>query len=718
MNSTTHSPPQTAAPARFWERDWFFGVILVAAILAAYWPVGRAGFIWDDGLYITTDPLLSAPDGLRRIWFSFQSPSQYFPMVYTAFRFEYAVWGLNPAGYHWMNVFLHAADSILLWRLLRQLRLPGAWLAAALFGLHPVEVESVAWISELKNVMSLFFCLLSLRAWINYLDERTGWFRRWDWVALACYILALLSKTTACTLPAALLLLCWLKDKEINRQRLLEMVPFLVAGIAMGFVSVWWEANLGGTTGATFALGWVTRLLIASHAIWFYLGKLLWPVHLMAVYPRWMINPSDPLAYGWLAACVMAGCAIYFFARRCVAAAALFYVATLFPLLGFFMLYTFRYTFVADHWQYMASIGPLAFAAAGITILFNKISVRIKTALCILLLATLGTLTFRQTEIYVNSETLWSATLAGNPQCSIAHLNLGLALAQRGEVEQAAAHYERALEIDPDYAEAHEDLGVLQLRAGKTDQALENFRRALALRPDFVEVYGNLGTAWLHKGRLNLAADYLQQCVNLSPGSASAHFNLGNVRQQQGRRQEAMTEYRCAVELDPANADAWNNLGGLLMNAGRLDEAASCLEKVAGLNPKTPEPHLNLGTVLQKQGRDADALSEYEKAAELGPNMFQVWNNLAWVLASSRQIPLRNGTKAVEFARRADQLSGGSNLTVLITLAAAYAQAGDYAQATTAARHAASVAAAQGNDALAGQLRKQMELYETGQPAK
>lgn len=717
MNPQSPSPPQTTAPARFWERDGFLGLVLVAAIVAAYWPVGRAGFIWDDGLYITTDRLLTAPDGLRLIWFSFQSPSQYFPLVYTVFRFEHALWGLHPAPYHWVNVLFHATDALLLWQLLRRLGLPGAWLAAAFFGLHPVQVESVAWVSELKNVLSLFFCLLSLHAWVNYLDQPPAGWRRWDWVSWACYLAALLSKTTACTLPAALLLLCWLKKQPVNRRRLLEMVPFLLVGVALGFVSVWWETNLGGTTGATFALGWGARLLIASHAIWFYFGKLLWPIHLLPVYPRWIINPADPLAYGWLAAGIVVVVALCFLARREVTAAALFYAAMLFPLLGFFMLYTFRYTFVADHWQYMSAIGPLALAAGGLATLYRGRPEWIKAAVCLPLLLLLGALTFRQTQIYASSETLWRATLEGNPQCTIAHVNLGLVLAQRGEVARSMDHYEKAIALDPGFAEAHEDLGVLQLRAGNTDQALEHFRCALALRPDYPENYGNLGNAWLQKGQPELAAKYLQWEIELAPGSASAHFNLGNVYQQQGLTHQAIAQYRQAANLDPANADAWNNLGGLLIAAGKFDEAASCLRQVVKLKPDSPASHLNLGTVLQKQGRDDMALAEYDRAAGLDPGLFQVWNNLAWVLANSRQKSLQNGPMAVAYAQRADQLSGGSNLTVLITLASAYARAGNPAQAAAATRRAADTAADQGNDTLARQLRQQMETFETNQTA-
>lgn len=706
------APGRKTSPARLWDRDWFLAATLVLAIAAAYLAVGRAGFIWDDSLYITNDPLLSAPDGLKRIWFSFDSPCQYFPMVYTVFRFEYALWGLHPAGYHWVNVFIHAANALLLWRLLRRIGVPGAWLAAALFGLHPVQVESVAWVSELKNVLSLFFCLLSLHAWVRYLDGRPGWFKQWDWVALACYIPALMSKTTACTLPAALLLVCWLMDKKVDVRRLLEMVPFVLAGIAMGLVSVWWEATLGGTIGKTFALDWLTRLLVASRAVWFYLGKLLWPVHLAAVYPRWQINPSDPLAYGWLVATIAAAYGIYRLARRSVSAAALFYIATLAPLLGFVMLYTFRYTFVADHWQYVASIGPLALAAAGLTIFFRAMPAWTRAALCAPLLLGLALLTEEQTQIYKNSEELWSAALVENPKCSVGHLNLGFALAQRGEAALAAAHYEKALEMDADCAEAHEDLGVLQLHSGETDRAIEHFQRALALRPDFADAYTDLGTAWLKKGQPGLAANCLQRSVEIAPDSAAAHFNLGNIRQQQGRTADAVTQYQRAVELDPNNADAWNNLGGLLLSAGQLDKAALSLKKVAELRPGTPEAHSNLGNLFLQQGQEAEALTEFKKAAELGPNLFQVWNNLAWTLATSHDASLHNGAKAVEYANRADQLSGGANVTVLNTLAAAYAAAGDYPHAAAAARRGAKAATDQNNPAMAAQFEKQAESYE------
>ena len=230
--------PNRTAPR--WASGWLWAGLLVVAVIAAYQPAWRAGFIWDDDNYVTHNPLLTASDGLRRIWFSTDSPSQYFPLVYTTFRFERSLWGLNASGFHWVNILLHAGNAVLVWQLLRRLRVPGAWLGAAIFALHPVQVESVAWITELKNVQSLFFFLLALLAWTHFTatpSPRTPdaspqtRLLPWAWYALAlvCHALALFSKTTACTLPAALLLMSWLKHEPIRLRRLIEIAPFVDA---------------------------------------------------------------------------------------------------------------------------------------------------------------------------------------------------------------------------------------------------------------------------------------------------------------------------------------------------------------------------------------------------------------------------------------------------------------------------------------------------------
>src|SRR6266567_2928565 len=345
------------------SRACIFALVLAAVTILVYRPAWNGGFLWDDDVYITNNELLTAPDGLRRIWFSLDSPSQYFPLVYTTFRVEHALRGLNPTGYHWINLILHVANALLVWAVLAQLKIPGAWLAGAIFALHPVQVESVAWATERKNVLMGFFFLLTLLAWVEFLDRRTTRRRGLYLLALVLYALALLSKTTACTLPAALLLILWLQERPINKERLVQVVPFLILGIAMGLLTVWWERYHQGTRGPLFALSPIERILIASRAVWFYLGKLFWPSNLTFIYPRWTISSTRLLDYAWLL--TAAGlCAAIYFARRYVGrgveVAAVFFVATLSPVLGFIMLYTFRYTFVADHYQYLASIGPIA----------------------------------------------------------------------------------------------------------------------------------------------------------------------------------------------------------------------------------------------------------------------------------------------------------------------------------------------------------------------
>ena len=274
------------------------GALLAVCTFLAYEPAWNAGFIWDDDVYVTNNRLLTAPDGLKTIWLSLDTPSQYFPLVYTVFRLEHHLWGLAPSGYHCVNILFHAANSLLLWSLLRRLKIPGAWLGAALFALHPVQVESVAWVTELKNVLSLFFCLLALLAWVEFTEAPSDSWRYYA-AALVFQLLALFAKTTACTLPAALFLTLWLQRKPITLRRMCQITPFLAVGIGMGIVTVWFERHHQYAVGETFNISPLTRLLIASRAVWFYPGKLIWPANLSFSNTRWEINPADPsLTFG------------------------------------------------------------------------------------------------------------------------------------------------------------------------------------------------------------------------------------------------------------------------------------------------------------------------------------------------------------------------------------------------------------------------------------
>jgi hypothetical protein len=546
------------------------GLFLVLITCTAYLPAFHAGFIWDDDRYVTDNPLLTAPDGWWRIWFSLDSPSQYFPLTYSVFRVQYALWGLVPAGYHWVNILLHAANAVLVWRLLGRLAVPGAWLAAALFALHPVQVESVAWISELKNVLSVFFVLLALLAWVRFIEKEGPPDWRWYLLALGGQALALAAKSTACTLPAALALALWLRHKPIRWPRLAQLVPFVALGAASGLLAMWWERYHQGTQGQSFTLTFPERILVASHAIWFYLGKLVWPVDLTFSYPRWPLHPGDPLAYGWLAAAVAAGALVWFLRRRLgrgLETGLLFFVLTLSPLLGFVMLFTFIYSFVADHYQYAACIGPLALAAAGITWVFaqsGKLNPLLKPVCCGALLVALGALTWRQCGMYRDQEVLWQTTIERNPASWMAHVNLGEYLAQQGRVEDAVVQWRQAVKMNPDDAPAYYDLGVADSQAGRPQEAIGDFRRALELEPRFAKAANRL--AWL------LAA---------SPAPAIRNGP------------EALRWAQAANQFyHGANADALSTLAAAYASAGQFAEAITTTQRALQLAPPAGDPAL------------------------------------------------------------------------------------------------------------------------------
>jgi len=768
---------------KFQHLPWWLGFLLVAGIIIAYQPAWHAGFIWDDDDYVTNNPLLTAPDGLRRIWFSLDSPSQYFPLTYTAFLIERAIWGLNPAGYHWVNILLHAVNALLVWRLLTRLSIPGAWLAAAIFALHPVQVESVAWITEQKNLLSLFFILLTLLAYTRFVQARSdAGCELLDagqqpaassvrhpvssilhyWLALIFYALALFSKTTACTVPAALLLILWLKAKPVNRWRLAPIVPFVALSAGMGLLTMWWERFHIGTQGKLFALGMPERLLVASHALWFYLGKLVWPVNLTFSYPRWTINPADPFACGWLAAGAGLCAAIYFarrYAGRSIEVAALFFVVMLSPLLGFIMLYTFRYSFVADHYQYVASIGPIALAAAGITGVFGwlkKSSPFLKPAFCGALLLTLGVLTWRQCGMYVDSETLWRTTLERNPGSFLADNNLGYLLLQEGQTNQVIALGQRSLQIEPDNPQAYNNLGnallkmdqvdkaigffqaALQadptvaeyyynlatalLRAGKTDAAIANFQRALEIKPArdprAAEFHYNLAAALLRAGKTDAAITHFQAALEINPDYDEARNNLAITLLKIGRANAAIVQFQKALETDPNNLEARINLATVLLRGGQVDQAISHYEAALKIQPGAVVAHNNLGLAFLEKGEVEQTVFHWEKVLELQPDDAGVNNNLAWLLATCPKASVRNGARAVALAGHANQLSDGENPSYLGTLAAAYAETGKFAEAIATGQRAVQLATAKGNDALAGRLQGCLQSYRADRPVR
>jgi len=669
-------------------RALVFAVVLAAVTIFAYRPAWHGGFLWDDDAYIINNELLTAANGWQRIWFSLDSPSQYFPFTYSTFRLEHALWGLNTTGYHWVNLLLHVGNALLVWAVLARLKVPGWWLAAAIFALHPVQVESVAWITERKNVLMGFFFLLTLLAWIAFADERTR--GRWIFycLALICYVLALSAKATACTLPAALFLILWLQKRPITMGRLIQIVPFIVLGVGMGLLAVWWERYHQGTNRDVFTfLGPIERILVASRAVWFYLSKLFWPSNLTFIYPRWNISPAHVVDYIWLLAGVAAGVAIYFLRRyvgRSVEVAAAFFVATLIPVLGFIMLFTFRYTFVADHYQYLACIGPIALASAGIVTLSDRFThyraVIVSAAL--LVVASFGTLTWRQAATYSDIETLWRTTLARNPECWMAHTNIGIVFLQQGKIDEAIAHYRLALQMQPDSWDAEYNLGTALVAKGQVDDAIFHCERAVGMRPTDPDAQVSLGNALFAKGRIDEAIAHYQKAITAQPDHFLARYSLGHALLEKGELEGAIQVCRIALLLRPSDADC----------------------------------QTTLAIALEEKGNPTEAIQHYQKAIELAPKSISTLTNLAWLLATSQDASLRNGAKAIELATQADRLVGGTNTLVLRTLAAAYAENGEFTNAIRTARSAMQLARMHGEDSLTTDLDQQIRLYQLGMP--
>jgi len=570
------------------------------ATVISYQRVWHAGFVWDDDAHLIR-PDLRSLHGLWRIWSEPGATQQYYPVLYSASWLELRIWGYSALGYHLANVTLHVAAAFLLYRVLRRLSVPGALLGAAAFALHPVCVESVAWISEQKNTLSAVFYLSAALAYLRFDEGRRP---RWYVLGILLFGLALLSKTVTATLPAALLVVAWWR-----RGRLLwkgdgaPLVPWLAMGAAAGAATAWMERTLVGAGGASFALAPAERFLVAGRAIWFYLGKIVWPADLTFIYPRWALDTRS-LWQDLLPLAVVAVLAALFALRhrsRGPLAAALLFAGTLFPALGFIDVYPFRFSFVADHFQYLAAAMMLSAAAAGLALAAARLpaaarSAAVAAAACAL--AALGSLTWRQCAVYADVGTLWQATIARNPECWLAYNNLGLALMADGQTDEAIARYRRALEINPGFAGTHGNLGIALVKRGRTDEAVSEYRKALEIEPGDAETHNNLGIALRMEGRLDEALAQYQMALAIRPDDLGTNYNLGNFLLQAGRVDEAVARYRKALEISPGFADAHNNLGNALRRLGRTDEAIAEYRKALAIDPSNARAQSNLEYAL------------------------------------------------------------------------------------------------------------------------
>jgi tetratricopeptide (TPR) repeat protein len=633
---------------KLFQSDWIFGFIILVFFLTAYQPAWNGKPLWDDDKHITQTDLRSV-SGLIHIWTQLGATQQYYPLVHSVFWLEYHLWGDSPLGYHLFNILLHFFSALLLVCILRFLMIPGAWFVAAIFALHPVHVESVAWISELKNTMSGVFFLSAALAYLHFNRDKKGILYV---IALGLFILGLMSKSVIATLPASLLVVFWWQRGRVDwKNEVLPLVPFFVIGIAYGIFTAWVERKFIGAEGSDFTFTIIERCLIAGRAVWFYLSKIAWPMNLIFIYPRWNVNQAIWWQYLFPLATLLLSVFLWILRKhwRAPLAAMLYFAITLFPALGFFNVYPFRYSFVADHFQYLAFIGPVVlFVGMGSAI--SVLKGRARVFICIMVLLILGFLTWRQSRLYADIEGFYRTIISKNPNCYMAynnlgvlrikegsigeaislfrksleikinsesHYNLGKALSQNGRTDEAIDHYQKALEINPNHSQAHNNLGNIFLQIGRRGEAILQFRKALEINPNYSEAHNNLGNALIQTGQKGEAISHFQKALEINPNYAEPHNNLGNVLFQTGQRSEAITHFHRALEINPNYAEAYNNLGNALFQTGHVEEAIANFSKALEINPDKISTLKNLAIAYVRIGKINDAIPLVEKALAL-----------------------------------------------------------------------------------------------------
>ena len=638
-------PAQTSASSRL-EHAYRDGVKLhrpshgrenVLAILAlgllvavSYFPATQAGFVWDDEVFTSAEPIRSV-SGLWNIWFSpsdIPSEGHYWPIVYTSFWLEHKLWGFAPLGYHVVNILLHLVNTLLLWRLMVRLSISGAWVIAAVFAVHPLHVESVAWVIERKDLLAALFYLSAVLTYLRFLEyPRPGPY----FSSLVLFVAGLLCKSIVVTLPAALVICHWWQRGRVTSQDATRMVSFFVVGFAIVFAD-WLFYSAREPVSFDYSL--VERVLIAAPALWFYAGKLLWPVNLAVIYPHWDL--ADPLGWGY----VLAGVALVlllYFARHWIGrgplAGALFFAVTLSPVLGFIDYGYMQFSFVADRFQYLAGIGVMAVLIGGMAHGASGLSGAAQwgvRGLVLIALVVLGAMTYRQAGVYRDQVAFFSHIVSLNPQARGAHANLGNALRKQGRLEECLAISLSGIGKDPDAAKVHTNVGLVLLNQGRFGEAEPYLRRALALEPRNPHFLQNMGE-WLRKqDRYAEAVEYYGAALKSDARFALAHAALGDALFRLARYDEAIEPLERAIDLQADSsrtrtsrkllAQARNRLATLRFERQQYEEALDLFQSLVEMDPQNASAHTNTGVVLYHLGRFEDALQSFDRALALDPS--------------------------------------------------------------------------------------------------
>jgi Tfp pilus assembly protein PilF len=576
-------------------------LVIAAAVLWIYWPVLHGDWLWDDDYLVSDNATVHDPSGLWKIWFQPGSLYDYQPLKFSVVWLQWQLWGDDRLGYHLTNVLLHMVGALLVWRLLSKFHLRLAWLGGLIFAIHPVQVESVAWIAELKNTLSLPLFLLAMCAWIDF-DER-GKVKDY-FLALGLFLAAMLCKTTMVMFPVVILLYDWWKRGRIEWHDAKTSALFFVVSLALGLVTLWFLHHHAIGDNSVPLGSFFSRLACAGLSLSFYFSKCFLPVELIPIYPRWVVDPPTLLQF--LPWPVLLAVIFWLWTKRGSwgrhALLGLgFFLINLAPFVGFNAGSYMAFTWVMDHLLYLPIIGFIGLTVAALGRMeaqfpatFRPYSIGLVTVLLVLLAS--GSRSYA--NMFINEETLWSYELQHLPNAYVARNNLGNALQQAGQSPEAMEQFEIALQIKPDYALAHYNLGNLLQHTGQLTKAIEQYRQALRINPDYADALNNMGSTFGQMGRLSEAIEQFKQVLRIKPDNAEAHNNLGHALQQTGQASAAIEQFKQALLTKPDFAEAHNNLGIALYQTGHISEAVVQFEQALQIKPDYVAARNNL-TKLQ-----------------------------------------------------------------------------------------------------------------------
>ena len=719
---------------------------------------------YDDEAYVYENPEVARGLTLQGIVWAFTHVhcSNWHPLTWISHMLDCQLYGLNPGGHHLTNVLLHTAAAILLFLVLRRMTSlrPGnsivatttqasaLWrsaFVAAVFAIHPLRVESVAWVAERKDVLSGVFFMLTIWAYVRYVEKskvQGPKSKVYYGLTLLFFALGLMCKPMLVTLPFVLLLLdywplgrlsgvkCQVSVEKKGKPSTLNCTPnvfgdqlstlFFEKLPLFGLAVASCVVTIFAQTGALSPFEQISlplRVGNASISYVAYLDQMFWPSGLAIFYP---FVPRDVGVSGVVLSLVLlAGISMCVFVlrRRCpyFLTGWLWYLIMLVPVIGILQVGSQAQ---ADRYTYLPQIGLyllLTWAVVDLCAGWRHRRVVLGGCGAIILVALIFSAR-AQASYWRNNELLWTHTLACTFDNFIAHNNLGNALFTKGRVDEAIVHYQKALQINPDSAKTHDNLGNALFTKGRVDEAIVHYQKALQINPDSAKTHNNLGNALFTKGRVDEAIVHYQKALQINPDTAETDNNLGNALRQKGRVDEAIVHYQKALQINPDYMEAHSNFGNALFQKGKVDEAIVHYQKALQIKPDSAKVHNNLGLALFQKGREEEAIVHYKKALEIKPNYLEVQDNLAWVLATASQVSLRNGHQAVQLAQQANQLAGGENPAILHTLAAAYAEAGQFSEAQQSAQKAVALAWAAGRSDLVEQLNGELKLYAAGLP--